>query len=241
MEKMKRGPLSGIASRDRSRYIFDVMNTEVESSGEYPDCVFFGDGLVERMEVAYYFGKYGKILNRGSENTTIEDNAFAFDYDVKQLKPKIMVYWAGSHEIVNANLDGLAGQYIGEYGNYERIFSYLDKEIIPKKIKAYKEILKKAKKCKIKTIVLSVTPVAHTFNVGRDYRNYYVNKINFGLKKLCRKYKFDFLDVSSDLKQENGTVNPEFTWDGYNLKGEKYREVAQKLTPYFDKYFGLKK
>lgn len=101
-------------------------------------------------------------------------------------------------------------------------------------LKNYEEILQEIKQVspQTKMIIQSIYPTAD------DYakRNKKIVEVNAELNVFAQKYGYDYADVHSVLKDENGELNQEFTTDGLHLNEKGYQRVTDTLLPIISSY-----
>ena len=233
MGQIKCGMMSKVYCADNRRSTFDAMNESVLYKGDRPDVVFIGDSITEGWDLNVYFRK-GYMLNRGIGGDVVEGVAFRFDADVVQLKPHACVMLIGINDV--SALDTMAGKEKSEKGAYSSVFGYIDDEYIKYLIPYYEEIMRKCSDAGIKLAVISVLPVIHDLSVGKDYRNYYVKKINAAIKELAEKYGAEYIDCNEALSDENGQARADMFYDGVHPVGKGYDVIVDALRPFMEKY-----
>lgn len=104
-----------------------------------------------------------------------------------------------------------------------------------------KKIIKEIKQLRPKTKIYlqSIYPVNTTDDEkvkddvvgGRD--NKIIKEINSKLKKYCKEKKITYIDVYSELEDEDGNLNLKYTEDGLHMSNLGYLRVTKTLLPYF--------
>lgn len=59
-----------------------------------------------------------------------------------------------------------------------------------------------------------------------------IKSVNNKLRKLAKKYKIQFIDITTPLSDNEGNLRPEFTNDGFSLMGLGYKAWADAVMPY---------
>lgn len=225
-EFVKGKKLNAVYAADNRRDGYDLMNHQIVESGITPDILFIGDSITENWETSVYFKEYGYIVNRGIGGDTVFGLSNRFDVDAVQLKPKRCVLMIGINDIYK--YDCLVPCYQRLYDNYDKVFEDIDNDF-DAFFAEYSNIFDKAKAANFDMIVCSVLPVSHPLSIGRDYRNYYVNKLNKNLKALTEKYGFVFADMNGMLQNKTGQMNMDFSWDGVHPTGKGYDIMVREL------------
>lgn len=97
-----------------------------------------------------------------------------------------------------------------------------------KAIKAVKEVSPETE-----IIMQSIIPVNSTYEKYADFKTAgkKLQKANKELKKLAKKHKITWVDLTPVLADENGELKAEFTNDGYHLMGKGYIAWKNTLKP----------
>ena len=97
-----------------------------------------------------------------------------------------------------------------------------------KAIKAVKEVSPETE-----IIMQSIIPVNSTYEKYADFKTAgkKLQKANKELKKLAKKHKVTWVDLTPALADENGELKAEFTNDGYHLMGKGYIAWRNTLKP----------
>lgn len=82
-------------------------------------------------------------------------------------------------------------------------------------------------------IIQSIIPVNSSYDKYADFKNVgkKLQKANKELKKLAKKYKVTWVDLTPVLADENGELKAEYTNDGYHLMGKGYIAWRNALKP----------
>jgi lysophospholipase L1-like esterase len=153
--------------------------------------VLAGDSITEicNMEL---FNKYIEnsgtlVYNRGISGDTSDRLLERFEDNVLKLNPKNLVIMIGTNDLsINATTT-----YIAD--NVEQMIK-----------------LTKSKSPETNIILQSVYPV----DVKQSKKNVKICELNILLMELAAKYKTIYLDVYTLLSDDNGGINPCYTYDG---------------------------
>ena len=132
-------------------------------------------------------------------------------------------------------LDDIANNEVRKKGKYEDVFAYTDNVLFPQNIPYYKNIVEKCIQNSIKLILCSVTPNNHDFRNGKDYRNYYICKLNDELKKIAKKNNISYVDYVEALIDENGLLSSSYSFDRLHPNPKGYAIMERILKPYLEK------
>lgn len=219
---------------DTRRAVFDGLNAQVCESNTRPDLLFIGDSITEMFEQAFWLPQYSLVLNRGIGGDVAEGVRFRYDWDVIQLCPKVCVTMVGVND--TWKLDPIAVDLLSKKGTYDELFDMIPERIEKQMLPCYREMAEKCKANDIRLIFCSVTPATHNLAVGRDYRNFFIDTLNAGIKSIAEEYCFDYCDVASPLKDENGQMRGDCSGDGVHPNPHGYRLMLEALKPVLDKY-----
>lgn len=88
-------------------------------------------------------------------------------------------------------------------------------------------------------VFFSLTPVTRSFCKKQDYRTMW-DDYNAELAKECESRQAGYIDIATDLKDEEGYLREEYSSDGkYHLKAEGLEIWFQKLMEYAQKQYDL--
>jgi lysophospholipase L1-like esterase len=105
-------------------------------------------------------------------------------------------------------------------------------------LKNYDKIAGELSRNNIDVVVQSTLYIANgRFNWKRINEN--VDKLNNGLKEMCDKNNFLYVDVNGKLSGD-GALNEEYTYDGIHLSGGGYKKWAEALSPIIEDKIGDK-
>ncbi|WP_218975576.1 GDSL-type esterase/lipase family protein [Mesobacillus foraminis] len=179
--------------------------------------VFLGDSLVEFFQVNEYFEGVTAI-NRGIKGDTTEGV-------LKRMKESV-------HDVKASKVFLLIGT--NDLGIEEKEPEYIVNNIG----KIVQEIRDHNPGTKI--YIQSLYPVNHSdakkidkADVG-NRTNKDITLINEGLKKLCEAEGITYIDVYSNLLDEDQMLDLDYTREGLHLNGQGYQKVVEILRPYIE-------
>ena len=81
-------------------------------------------------------------------------------------------------------------------------------------------------------IIEAVYPINEKMRDRFEKRsNKKINEINREFVKLCEKYDCVWLDFTDQLKDKDGNLKKEFTFDGLHINAQAYEIIAQNVIP----------
>ena len=198
--------------------------------------------LTNLMEVHLdHFGSFDnyksykvRIFNNQTENDTAILNAG--DINVMNDTKDILSEKITFSSVVDADLY-LKGEAI--YYKEEKIVD--TKDIVLKGNHNYENIMAailavKEVSPETEIILQSIIPVNSSYEKYAPFNSKEVAKkfakANKELKKLAKKHKIAWVDITTALSDENGDLKAEYTNDGYHLMGKAYVEWANTLKPH---------
>jgi lysophospholipase L1-like esterase len=156
--------------------------------------VMIGDSITAGFDEKKLLPDF-KVINKGINGDSSLGVLKRLQEDVIELKPKIIFILIGTNDLA---------------------FGRTDDEIV----KTLREILSMLKKSSDKHVVY-VQSILPTRNVS-DRPNDGIISINSQLKILAEKFGFIYLDLHSEMKDENGNLKKNFTDDGLHLSRDAY-------------------
>ena len=87
-----------------------------------------------------------------------------------------------------------------------------------------------------KITLISLIPVNAQVNpatVGLCSNNH-IQEVNQGLQEIAKEQELDYIDLFSELKDEQGNLKSEYTVDGLHLSDAGYQVVLGIIEPYLD-------
>ncbi len=176
--------------------------------------VLLGDSITDFFnwyELFYDFSKSSgqAVYNRGISGDTTDRLLERFQENVLNIKPKNIVLLIGTNDIGR----GLPLSMTLE--NVEQI------------IKSAKEYCKD-----VNFIFEAVYPINENMRDMFEKRsNKKINEMNKEYIKLCEKYNCIWLDFTDKLKDKNGNLKQEYTYDGLHINALAYEIVAENVIP----------
>jgi len=188
--------------------LFKVINDDAVLGA----IVFFGDSLTDFFPIQDFFPNR-TIYNRGIAGDTTKDLLKRIDNIIK-IQPQKIFIQIGTNDLGK----GVSIEKI--MINIETIYTTLQKEIP-----------------NVKIIALSLYPVSHhkmwlsPVIAGIRSRKK-IRKTNALIKDLCQKMNIPFIDLFSQLADQKGRLNQEYTLEGLHISGRGYAVIAQALKDY---------
>ncbi len=207
---------------DERRDHYDICNEQILEMEIVPDILFVGDSITCNWVVDLYLGKWGYLVNRGiGGDNTLYINKRA-DGDVFQLKPKRVVYMAGTNDLMAIHPDfwwNIAGMNTDE--------------VIENTLLNIEEF---AKRCKDTALYLcSVIPSKLPVPYDKDAYNKAIVKLNKGIEDICKKYGAIYVDYHSHMCSFDGlTVKDGLTHEGVHPNCKGYQVMADVLEKYLE-------
>ncbi len=184
---------------------FTYLNNEIVEKGQ---TVFAGDSITEIYNLTDFYAEYSKktglaVYNRGISGDTSNRLLERLQDNVLSIEPKNIVYLIGTNDLGT----GLTVDFVENN---------------------IKQILEQTKsKCpNAKIIMEGVYPVK---NAGRRH-NKDILELNRRIKNLCTD-GIIYVDLTDILKDKNGKLNDEFSYDGLHLNAQGFNEVTKVILP----------
>jgi lysophospholipase L1-like esterase len=166
--------------------------------------VFFGDSQINLWWTAPHFGSL-PIVNAGRSGDWTSRAVRRFDKEVLALKPKLLVILIGTNDLERGESVKLTTTNI-------------------------EALLKKATQKNIKILLCSVLPVRGEHLKIRALKD--ILQINNNLKSISNKYDAEYIDFHSQMIDENGTLNAEYTEDGLHPNRSGYLKMSKIIMPH---------
>ena len=207
---------------DERRDHYDICNEQILEMGIVPDVLFVGDSITCNWIPDLYLGKWGYLVNRGIGGDNTEYINKRAQGDVFQLKPKRVVYMAGTNDLMAIHPDfwwNVPG---------------CDADEVIKKCLSNIEIF--AKMCKDTRLYLcSVIPSKLPVPYDGDAYNRAIVNLNLGIEGICKNYGAVYVDYHSHMCKEDGlTVKDGLTHEGVHPNCRGYRVMAEVLEKYLN-------
>ena len=174
--------------------------------------VFLGDSLTDYFDLDAAFPDYSVVNSGVAGNTT--DNVLAdLNNRVTIYNPSQVFVWLGTNDL----RDGKTPQQT---------------------IESLQEIIDQiqTKRSLAKITLISLIPVNAQVNpatVGLC-SNDHIQEVNQGLQEIAKEQELDYIDLFSELKDEQGNLKSEYTVDGLHLSDAGYQVVLGIIEPYLD-------
>lgn len=176
--------------------------------------VLLGDSITDFFnwyELFYNFSKSSgqAVYNRGISGDTTDRLLERLQENVLNIKPKNIVLLIGTNDI------GRGLPLSTSIKNLESI------------IKSTKEYCPD-----VNFIVEAVYPINENMRDRFEKRsNKKINEMNKEFIKLCEKHNCVWLDFTDKLKDKNGNLKNEYTYDGLHINALAYELVAENVIP----------
>ena len=176
--------------------------------------VLLGDSITDFFNWYELFYDYSKstgqaVYNRGISGDTTDRLLERLEENVLNIKPKNIVLLIGTNDI------GRGLPLSVSLNNVEQI------------IKA-----SKASCPDVNFILEAVYPVNEKMRDKFEKRsNKKIDEMNKEYIKLCKKYDCVWVDFTDKLKDEDGNLKKEFTFDGLHINAIAYEIVAENIIP----------
>ncbi len=190
---------------------YTLLNGKYSLQGQ---TVLLGDSITDFFnwyELFYDFSKVSgqAVYNRGISGDTTDKLLERLEDNVLNIMPKNIVLLIGTNDIGR----GLPLSMTLE--NVEKI------------------ITKTKIACPhINFIVEAVYPINRPMRFKNEKRsNEKINAMNVEFKKLCEKHNCVWVDFTDKLKDKDGELKQEFTFDGLHINAQAYEIVAENVIP----------
>jgi lysophospholipase L1-like esterase len=176
--------------------------------------VLLGDSITDFFnwyELFYDFSKSTgqAVYNRGISGDTTDRLLERLQENVLNIKPKNIVLLIGTNDIGRGLPLSLS-------------------------IENLEKIIKSTKECcpDVNFIIEAVYPINEKMRDRFEKRsNKKINEMNKEFIKLCQKYDCVWLDFTDKLKDKNGNLKEEYTFDGLHINAFAYEIVAENVIP----------
>ncbi|MFR5875845.1 MAG: SGNH/GDSL hydrolase family protein [Eubacterium sp.] len=170
--------------------------------------VIAGDSITEIFNMdlfSDYINRCGKfVYNRGISGDTSDRFLERFDDTVLNLKPSNLVLLIGTNDLTLIS-------------DIDYVFCNIEKVI-----------MKAKSSCPDTNIILqSVYPV----NYKNRKKNNNIIELNSRLKAMSEKYNIIYLDIYSLILDDNGGLNPKYTYDGLHPNALGFEIAANQIIP----------
>lgn len=196
------------ADKSSKKSNFEYLNLNYCKTGQ---TVLAGDSITEMYNHTEMFARYTEetgicVYNRGISGDTSDRLLERFESTVLNIEPKNIVLLIGTNDFnIGADIN-----YIAE--NIEKI------------IKLAKE------KCDGVHIILeAVYPVNSKINNQGKRNNRDITALNERLKAIAKANETQFIDLTSQLADQNGNLNAKYTYDGLHVNSQAYRVITNAI------------
>ena len=179
--------------------------------------VFLGDSITEGYDLEKFYGNTFFIVNSGQSGNKTIDILNDMENRVYRYNPSKIIILIGTNDLES-------------------------KIEINEIVANIKEIVKKIRKNRsnAKIYIESIYPINNTDIDKIDHdmvgvkSNEDIKKINNKLQKYCEKSNLTYIDIFSQLLDEDGNLNEIYTKDGLHLSDEGYKVVTENLKMYIN-------
>lgn len=177
--------------------------------------VFFGDSITELCDLEKYY-PYVNTCNRGISGDTTEGMLNRVESNVLAISPSNVVLLGGTNDIgKNVALQDIVN-------NIEQIIQRIQLSI---------------PSCNI--YIQSVYPInpkkkSKLYNKCGSRTNIAIDDLNILLNDLCAQYGCVYIDVNSQLKDKDGNLKKQYTFDGLHLTKKGYKVASKIIAPYLE-------
>lgn len=173
--------------------------------------VLAGDSITEIYNHTEFFASYREktgleVYNRGISGDTSDRLLERWADNVLSLKPKNIVLLIGT----NDSAKGATANFVAD--NVKKII-YMTKKDCPD----------------ARLILEAVYPINKKIKFWLGRSNKKIKEINSVLEALAKKEGITFIDLTSDLSDSGGCLNPDFTYDGLHLNANGFEKVTDRL------------
>lgn len=203
--------------RKRTAYGVDKMNKRQNYTylnSKYcrmGQTVLAGDSITEIYNHSELFQEYTAktgmaVYNRGISGDTSDRLLERWADNVLSIKPKNIVLLIGT----NDSAVGADASFVAD--NVKKIIDMTKKD------------------CPNARLILeAVYPINNKVRFWLKRSNKKIEEINSALEALAKKEGITFIDLTSDLSDGNGCLNPDFTYDGLHLNAKGFEKVTDRL------------
>ena len=170
------------------------------------------DKMNKRQNYTYLNSKYcrmGQTVLAGDSITEIYNHTELFqEYtdNVLSIKPKNIVLLIGT----NDSAVGADASFVAN--NVKKIIDMTKKDCPDARL-----------------ILEAVHPINNKVRFWLKRSNKKIEELNSALEALAKKEGITFLDITADLSDGNGCLNPDFTYDGLHLNARGFEKVTDRL------------
>ena len=88
----------------------------------------------------------------------------------------------------------------------------------------------------MKIYIESIYPVNQDINIDRNVmhirQNKRIREINALLKEYCKEEKLTYINIFDLLKEEDGSINEDYTLEGLHINEDGYKVITNALMKY---------
>lgn len=194
-----------------------VKTKEVEKVVIDENILFLGDEITKDFDIDAYFKDYF-VVNSGEDDNTTKDILDNLAQRVYQYNPSKVFIMIGTNDLVDEDIS--------------------NDDIVNNIRDIIKEIQGNRPYAKI--YVESVYPINESDDdkidedVLSDRRNKEIKQINEMLEELAEELEVTYIDVYSELLNEDSELDLDFTTDGFHISDEGYEKISDVLQKYIE-------
>lgn len=193
-----------------------IVEKEVIKNVTDENIVFLGDSITWMYKLDEHFEGHN-VINSGISGDTTKKVLERMEEDVYIYNPSKVVLLIGTNDFIY-------GMSLDEtLNNIKEIIDNL------KTNRKYAEIY-----------IESVYPINDTDNskINHDMvcnrKNEKIDELNKEIKKICKEEKVKYIDLTDILKDEDGNLNLDYTYDGLHMNEEGYKVISKELIKYIE-------
>lgn len=198
------------AEKNNKMVNYEHLNKNYCKKGQ---TVLAGDSITEIFNhtelYANYIKKSGKaVYNRGISGDTSDKLLERFEKNVLNIEPSNIVLLIGTNDFAyGMSIDDIAG-------NIDAILKMI------------------AEKCSDANVILqAVYPINDKIRKQGKRTNKGILQLNKRIEQLADKHNVTYVDLTSDLSDENGRLKEKYTYDGLHPTVFSFEIVAKKIIP----------
>lgn len=176
------------------------------------DILLIGDSITEEFRMSELITQ--KVVNRGISGEATSGLLGELDAVVYELNPKKVFILIGTNDL-----------------NFIR---YVEDETVSNMEQIILEIKKYCPNTKVHMLaVFPINELVKKPNTGKR-TNELINRLNKRYLDIAERQKITFIDITKQLKDEQGKLKKEYTYDGLHITGVGYKVILKELQKYFD-------
>ena len=196
----------------------EIVVKEKEEEKEITDykkenIVFYGDSITEMYPLDKFFPDY-PVVNAGHGGYLSRRLLEEVDEKLLVYNPTKVFMLMGTNDLAYSD--------------------YTNEEIVDN-VKGIVNKIREDRK-NVKIYIESIYPVNQDINIDRNVmhirQNKRIREINALLKEYCKEEKLTYINIFDLLKEEDGTINEDYTLEGLHINEEGYKVITNALMKY---------